>query len=165
VPDAAQEGHGAAGDPAQHRRAAAGQRAVIGQGLGKGHGNAGADRGGEPDKEGRPGVVGRKRGREQRRQRRHRAVHPVFGIRPVNLDQRIDAREVMQIGRGLRAIKAGDMSTPLLTRSGRDARTVTEKPSASKICDEVSGIKNRPARSEATRQLVSQEEGHYGTRL
>ena len=45
--ETADRGHHAAYRAAHHRRAAAGQRAVIGQGFGEGHGDAGADRGGK----------------------------------------------------------------------------------------------------------------------
>jgi hypothetical protein len=49
---------------------------------------------------------------------------------------------------GLFGGMAADTASPLLTR--RDAMVaVTEKLSASKICDEVPGIKNRPARSQS----------------
>ena len=65
-----------AADRAAHqRRAAAGERAVVGQRLGKAHGNAGADRGGHADQKRLPGVVGGERRGKQRRQRRDRAVH------------------------------------------------------------------------------------------
>ena len=75
VTEPADGGHQSAHGAAQPWRAAAGERAVVGQSLGKSHGNAGADRRRQADQERRPGLVGGKGRREQRRQRRHRAVH------------------------------------------------------------------------------------------
>ena len=45
---------------ANQRRAAAGERAVVGQCLGESHRDAGADRGREPDEKRGPGIVGGK---------------------------------------------------------------------------------------------------------
>ncbi len=73
--EAAERGHAAANRAAHDRCAAAGQRAVVGQRLGKGHGDAGADRSCEPDQECRPGIVGGEGRCEQRRQRGDRAIH------------------------------------------------------------------------------------------
>ena len=69
------DGHQAADDAAQQRRAAPRQLAVVGQRLGEAHRNAGAERGRDADQERVPGVAGGEGGGEHRRQRRHRAVH------------------------------------------------------------------------------------------
>src|SRR5262249_16157065 len=73
--ETAEGGHAAAAKPTDHRRAAAGERAVVGERLGEGHGDAGADRSGDTDEESRPGVVRGEGGREERRQGRDRTVH------------------------------------------------------------------------------------------
>src|SRR5580692_5140849 len=56
--------HDPANRAADQRRAAPGQRAIVGQCLGKSHGDAGSDRRGQSDEKCRPGVVGCKRGRK-----------------------------------------------------------------------------------------------------
>ena len=68
-------GHGAAHRAAHQRRAAPGERTVVGQRLGKAHRDAGADGRRKADQESRPGIVRGEGGGEQRRQRRDRAVH------------------------------------------------------------------------------------------
>ena len=73
--EAPDRGHQAGDAAANPGRAAAGQRAIVGQSLGERHRDAGADRGRKPDQEGLPGVMGGEGGRKQRRQGRDRTVH------------------------------------------------------------------------------------------
>ena len=71
----AERRHDADGEAALQRRAAARQLAVVMRGFGEAHRDAGADRGRQADQEGLPGVLRGEGGGEDRRQRRHRAVH------------------------------------------------------------------------------------------
>ncbi len=66
---------GAADRPARQRRAAPRHQSVVRRGFGEAHRDAGAERGGKSDREGRPVVVSGEAGGKQRRQHRHRAVH------------------------------------------------------------------------------------------
>ena len=72
---AAHGGHHPRGDAALDRRAAAGELAVVMGRLGEAHGNAGADGGRQADQEGLPGILRGEGGREDRRERRDRAIH------------------------------------------------------------------------------------------
>ena len=65
--EAAERRHQSAGDAAQPWRAAPRQRAVVGQGFGKAHADAGADRGGKPHQKRLPVLMRGKGSREQRR--------------------------------------------------------------------------------------------------
>jgi len=66
MPEPAERGHDAAHGAADERRTAAGERAVVRQGLGKAHGNPGTDRSGEADEKCRPGIVGGEGGGKER---------------------------------------------------------------------------------------------------
>ncbi len=100
VAEAADRGHRACHRAAHDRRAAAGERAVVGERLGEGHGDAGADRGGEADQERRPGVVGGEGRREQRRERRDRAIHQAGEARLHVLQHEHAARSLVLLGAG-----------------------------------------------------------------
>ena len=75
VPQPADRRHQPADEPAHHRRAAAGQAAVVRQRLGECHRDAGAEGGGDADEEGVPAPARREGGGEERRQGRDGAVH------------------------------------------------------------------------------------------
>src|SRR5262249_53351331 len=73
--ETADSGHDAGSETTDKGPAAAGELAVIRQGFGETHRNAGAERGGEADEESRPGLMGGEGRGEQRRQCRDRSVH------------------------------------------------------------------------------------------
>ncbi len=71
----AERGHYATDEAAQQRCAAAGEAPVIGERLGEAHGDARAERGGEPHHERIPGAAGGEGGGEEGGKRRDRAIH------------------------------------------------------------------------------------------
>ena len=71
----ADEGRGAGDDPAPDRVSAPGQLAGVGQRLGEAHADPRADRRGHADQEGGVRPLRGVGAGEDRRQRRHRAVH------------------------------------------------------------------------------------------
>ena len=83
---AAGSGHQAADDAAHPGLAAAGKRAVVGEGLGKAHRDTRADGGGHAYQEGVPTVLGGEGRGKQRRQGRNGAIHEAGEARLYDLE-------------------------------------------------------------------------------
>jgi len=75
VTEATDGRHDARSETPLYRRAAARKLAIIMGGLGEAHGNTRADGSRETDQEGLPGILRGEGGREDRRERRDRAIH------------------------------------------------------------------------------------------
>ncbi len=75
VANATDGGHDAGDNAADDRATASGERAIVGQSFGKGHGDAGSHGSGEADEKGVPAFVRGEGGGEERGKGGHGAVH------------------------------------------------------------------------------------------